>query len=253
MALQLRRKTHESIVYIDKDSAPRIMPYRRGFYPRGHSDRHAGDLSESADQGVAESRGGDPLCGKSSARDGAALCAARAGDAGDDRDGRHLAAAAADGDARHAADDARDRARHVRGERRRRRSHHHRQFPAPQDDRVGNEADGRHGDLRRVLPRPLLQPRRRGRRRAGHDRPHAAQRAAAGQQTCDRKRPAHLSATSISSRWTAGTSRSRSGLCDYESLACASRAADDPRFAFVHGPAGVGAESQGHPAGQDCR
>src|SRR2546428_10436275 len=26
MALQLRRKTHESIVYIDSDSAPRIMP-----------------------------------------------------------------------------------------------------------------------------------------------------------------------------------------------------------------------------------
>ncbi len=27
MALQLRRKTHESIIYIDKDSAPRIMPF----------------------------------------------------------------------------------------------------------------------------------------------------------------------------------------------------------------------------------
>ena len=31
---------------------------------------------------------------------------ARAGNAGDDRDGRHFAAAAADGDAGHAADDA---------------------------------------------------------------------------------------------------------------------------------------------------
>ena len=31
MALQLRRKTHESIVYIDKDSAPRIMPYGEDF------------------------------------------------------------------------------------------------------------------------------------------------------------------------------------------------------------------------------
>ena len=31
MALQLRRKTHESIVYIDKDSAPRIMPNGEDF------------------------------------------------------------------------------------------------------------------------------------------------------------------------------------------------------------------------------
>ena len=31
MALQLRRKTHESIVYIDSDSAPRIMPSGEDF------------------------------------------------------------------------------------------------------------------------------------------------------------------------------------------------------------------------------
>src|SRR6187401_3613419 len=31
MALELRRKTHESIVYIDKDSAPRIMPNGEDF------------------------------------------------------------------------------------------------------------------------------------------------------------------------------------------------------------------------------
>ena len=31
MAFQLRRKTHESIVYIDKDSAPRIMPNGEDF------------------------------------------------------------------------------------------------------------------------------------------------------------------------------------------------------------------------------
>ena len=31
MALQLRRKTHESIIYIDKDSAPRIMPIGEDF------------------------------------------------------------------------------------------------------------------------------------------------------------------------------------------------------------------------------
>jgi lactate racemase len=31
MALQLRRKTHESIVYIDKDSAPRIVPFGEDF------------------------------------------------------------------------------------------------------------------------------------------------------------------------------------------------------------------------------
>ena len=31
MALQLRRKTHESIVYIDKDSAPRILPFGEDF------------------------------------------------------------------------------------------------------------------------------------------------------------------------------------------------------------------------------
>jgi len=31
MALQLRRKTHESLVYIDKDSAPRIMPNGEDF------------------------------------------------------------------------------------------------------------------------------------------------------------------------------------------------------------------------------
>src|ERR1041385_489201 len=31
MALQLRRKTHESIVYIDNDSAPRIMPSGEDF------------------------------------------------------------------------------------------------------------------------------------------------------------------------------------------------------------------------------
>jgi hypothetical protein len=31
MALQLRKKTHESIVYIDRDSAPRIMPSGEDF------------------------------------------------------------------------------------------------------------------------------------------------------------------------------------------------------------------------------
>src|SRR5215213_4819802 len=31
MALQLRRKTHESIIYIDRDSAPRIMPMGEDF------------------------------------------------------------------------------------------------------------------------------------------------------------------------------------------------------------------------------
>src|SRR5260370_16895200 len=31
MALQLRKKTHESIVYIDSDSAPRIMPSGEDF------------------------------------------------------------------------------------------------------------------------------------------------------------------------------------------------------------------------------
>src|SRR5688500_20229587 len=31
MALQLRKKTHESIVYIDSDSAPRIMPNGEDF------------------------------------------------------------------------------------------------------------------------------------------------------------------------------------------------------------------------------
>src|SRR4028119_1167458 len=31
MALQLRRKTHESIVYIDRDSAPRIIPFGEDF------------------------------------------------------------------------------------------------------------------------------------------------------------------------------------------------------------------------------
>src|SRR3954469_9763143 len=31
MALQLRRKTHESVVYIDSDSAPRIMPSGEDF------------------------------------------------------------------------------------------------------------------------------------------------------------------------------------------------------------------------------
>src|SRR5512132_601923 len=31
MSLQLRRKTHESVVYIDRDSAPRIMPSGEDF------------------------------------------------------------------------------------------------------------------------------------------------------------------------------------------------------------------------------
>src|SRR6187399_449237 len=31
MALQLRRRTHESVVYIDRDSAPRIMPSGEDF------------------------------------------------------------------------------------------------------------------------------------------------------------------------------------------------------------------------------
>ena len=31
MALQLRRKTHESVVYIDRDSAPRIIPSGEDF------------------------------------------------------------------------------------------------------------------------------------------------------------------------------------------------------------------------------
>src|SRR4026207_904428 len=31
MALQLRRKTHESVTYIDRDSAPRIMPSGEDF------------------------------------------------------------------------------------------------------------------------------------------------------------------------------------------------------------------------------
>ena len=31
MSLQLRRKTHESVIYIDRDSAPRIMPSGEDF------------------------------------------------------------------------------------------------------------------------------------------------------------------------------------------------------------------------------
>ena len=31
MPLQLRRKTHESVIYIDRDSAPRIMPSGEDF------------------------------------------------------------------------------------------------------------------------------------------------------------------------------------------------------------------------------
>src|SRR4030081_3685805 len=31
MSLQLRRKTHESVVYIDRDSAPRIIPSGEDF------------------------------------------------------------------------------------------------------------------------------------------------------------------------------------------------------------------------------
>src|SRR5512138_119653 len=31
MALQLRKKTHESVIYIDRDSAPRIMPSGEDF------------------------------------------------------------------------------------------------------------------------------------------------------------------------------------------------------------------------------
>ena len=31
MALELRRKTHESVIYIDRDSAPRIMPFGEDF------------------------------------------------------------------------------------------------------------------------------------------------------------------------------------------------------------------------------
>ncbi|MBA3768695.1 MAG: transcriptional regulator, partial [Acidobacteria bacterium] len=31
MSLQLRRKTHESVIYIDSDSAPRIMPSGEDF------------------------------------------------------------------------------------------------------------------------------------------------------------------------------------------------------------------------------
>ena len=89
MALQLRKKTHESIVYIDSDSAPRIMPSGEDFiledipigtrviYPnppiKGLPNREAAiryALNHPLDC--------DPLYAQ-----------LRAGDAGDDRDGRH--------------------------------------------------------------------------------------------------------------------------------------------------------------------
>ena len=58
---------------------------RRGLYSRGLTDRNARALSESVDQGFAESRSGDPLRAESSARLRSALRATRAGNARDDR------------------------------------------------------------------------------------------------------------------------------------------------------------------------
>ena len=217
MALALRRKTHESIVYIDKDSAPRIMPNGEDFiledipigtrviYPnppiKGLPNREAAiryavnhplemePLYALLEPGMRVTIAMDdislplpPMATPDMRQTMLEVVLDMCGANG--VDDIHLIIA---------------------------NSLHRKMTEWEMKRMVGSD------DLQRILSRPLLQPRRRGRRRARHARPHATQRAASREQTRDRKRPAHLSATSISSRWTAGINRSRSGLCDYES------------------------------------
>ena len=101
---------------------------------------------------------------------------------------------------------------------------------APAHDRGGDEADGGLEHLRRLLPGPLLQPRRRGPGRhastLGHDRARRD-----GDHQPPRRRDATCSSTSTSTscRWTAGTSRSAPACRNYESAEGAPHAPPHPR------------------------
>jgi len=95
MALQLRRKTHESIVYIDKDSAPRIMPNGEDF------------ILEDLPIGTRVIYPNPPIKGLPN-REAAIRYAVNhpLEMEPDDRARRHFAAAAADADTGPASDDA---------------------------------------------------------------------------------------------------------------------------------------------------
>ena len=74
-------------------------------------------------------------------------------------------------------------------------------------------------DPQRVLSRSLLQPRRRGSRRDGAPGRHRPRRAGQHQPARGRERPASSTSTSTWSRWTAATSRSPSACAT--TTACA--------------------------------
>ena len=147
MALQLRKKTHESIVYIDSDSAPRIMPSGEDFiledipvgtrvlYPnpplKGLPNREA-----AIRYALNHPLGCDPLYAQL-------------------EPGMKVTIAIDDISLPlppMATPDIRQTMLEVvldllGANARRRCAHHHRQFPAPENDCVGNEAHGRANDF----------------------------------------------------------------------------------------------------------
>ena len=190
---------------------------RRGPPARGPADRDARDLSQAADRGAGQPGRGDPLRDQPPAGDGAAVRAAEAGDEGHHRDRRHLAAAAADGARPTCARPSSRSCSSCSPPTASTTSTSSSPTRCTAHDRGGDEADGRHEDLQRLLPRPLLQPRRRGPRRHGGPRQDRARRAGRDQPARRRERPAHLrehQPRADGRRPQVGGV----GLCGYESL-----------------------------------
>ena len=98
MALQLRRKTHESVIYIDRDSAPRIIPSGEDFILEDLPIGTRVLYPKPVNQRTAEPRGRDSLRAQSPARLRSAVRTARTRHARHDR-GRHQSPAAANGHA----------------------------------------------------------------------------------------------------------------------------------------------------------
>ena len=192
MTPALRHKTDPGIVFIDNDSAARVLHYGEDFLEEHLPVGTRVVYRAAPDPRVAEPAGGDPARAQPPPGLRSALRAASSRDAGHHRPRRHQPAAAADGDPRRSPDGAGDRAGNARRPRRGRRASRHRELAAPEDDRAGNAANGGAGHPQGVLPESLLQPRRRGSERHGRAGKDPPSRAGPGEPARDGERSHHL-------------------------------------------------------------
>ena len=126
----------------------------------------------------------------------------------------------------------------------------HCELAAPEDDRIGNAPDGGAGHPQGVLSEPLLQPRCRGSERHGRAGKDPPSRAGPGEPAGDGERPHHLPEHQPGSHGR-GSQVGDGGALRLREPEAPSRAADDPRFRRLHGSGQVGTEPQGGPDGKD--